>query len=248
VSHHLRGHPERALPLLEEAARRGAVVSPVIQTIALSQLALIASEDDDWVSASRQIGQARDQVQRCGLSDYGSILMVYATSALIRSREGRVMLAEEDVADTHRLLLLLKSFPPWYEAQARAVLARAFARLDDVAGGRAVLREASGFLDRTADAIVLRDWMKEARRSLEAASFEGRRQEWSLTAAELRTLQYLPSHLSFREIGERVYVSPNTVKTQAQAVYRKLDASSRAEAVEKARSAGLLGEDPLSDA
>ena len=51
-----------------------------------------------------------------------------------------------------------------------------------------------------------------------------------------------------REIGERIHLSPNTVKTQAQAVYRKLDASSRAEAVEKARDAGLLGEDPRRDA
>jgi LuxR family maltose regulon positive regulatory protein len=61
----------------------------------------------------------------------------------------------------------------------------------------------------------------------------------------VRTLQYLPSHLAFREIGERIHLSPNTVKTQAQAIYRKLGASSRAEAVEKARSAGLLGDDPL---
>ena len=61
----------------------------------------------------------------------------------------------------------------------------------------------------------------------------------------MRTLQYLPSYLSFREIGERIHVSPNTVKTQAQAVYRKLDASSRAEAVVRARDAGLLGEDPV---
>jgi LuxR family maltose regulon positive regulatory protein len=42
-------------------------------------------------------------------------------------------------------------------------------------------------------------------------------------------------------------VSPNTVKTQARAVYRKLDASSRAEAVEKASRAGLLGDDPVRD-
>ncbi|HXF00789.1 MAG TPA: LuxR C-terminal-related transcriptional regulator [Solirubrobacterales bacterium] len=61
----------------------------------------------------------------------------------------------------------------------------------------------------------------------------------------LRIRAYLPSHLSFREIGERIHVSPNTVKTQAQAVYRKLDASSRAEAVVRARDAGLLGKDPF---
>jgi LuxR family maltose regulon positive regulatory protein len=41
-------------------------------------------------------------------------------------------------------------------------------------------------------------------------------------------------------MGSRLYVSPNTVKTQAQAVYRKLDASSRSEAVVRARDLGLL--------
>jgi LuxR family transcriptional regulator, maltose regulon positive regulatory protein len=60
----------------------------------------------------------------------------------------------------------------------------------------------------------------------------------------IETLHFLPSHLSFREIAERSFVSPNTVKTQAQAIYRKLDASSRAEAVDQAREAGLLPDEP----
>ena len=41
-------------------------------------------------------------------------------------------------------------------------------------------------------------------------------------------------------MGSRLYVSPNTVKTQAQAVYRKLDASSRSQAVARANELGLL--------
>jgi LuxR family maltose regulon positive regulatory protein len=63
---------------------------------------------------------------------------------------------------------------------------------------------------------------------------------WGLTPAELQVLQFLPTYLSFREIAERLCVSTNTVKTHARAVYRKLDVSSRAEAVERARQAGLL--------
>jgi LuxR family maltose regulon positive regulatory protein len=62
-----------------------------------------------------------------------------------------------------------------------------------------------------------------------------------MTSAELRILQYLPTHLSFREIGELTFVSANTVKTQANAVYRKLGVSSRSEAVTRARGCGLLG-------
>ena len=62
----------------------------------------------------------------------------------------------------------------------------------------------------------------------------------SLTMAELRVLRFLPSHLSFREIAVRLHVSANTVKSQAHAIYRKLDASSRSEAVARARDVGLV--------
>jgi LuxR family maltose regulon positive regulatory protein len=61
-----------------------------------------------------------------------------------------------------------------------------------------------------------------------------------LTAAELRLLPLLTTHLSFREIAEQLYVSRNTVKTQAISVYRKLDASSRSEAIARARELGLV--------
>ena len=64
----------------------------------------------------------------------------------------------------------------------------------------------------------------------------------SLTIAELRILRFLPSHRSFREIAEQLGVSANTVKTQAHAVYRKLGAASRSEAVARAAEAGLLGQ------
>ena len=61
-----------------------------------------------------------------------------------------------------------------------------------------------------------------------------------LTTAELRVLTFLPTHFSFREIAGRLYVSANTVKTQAHAVYRKLNAASRSEAVARAGELGLL--------
>jgi LuxR family maltose regulon positive regulatory protein len=53
----------------------------------------------------------------------------------------------------------------------------------------------------------------------------------------------LPTHLSFREIGERLYVSRHTVKTQAISIYRKLDVSSRSEAIARMHEVGLLTRD-----
>jgi LuxR family transcriptional regulator, maltose regulon positive regulatory protein len=61
----------------------------------------------------------------------------------------------------------------------------------------------------------------------------------SLTAAEMRLLPLLSTHLSFREMGERLFVSSHTVKTQAYSVYRKLGASSRSEAVARVHELGL---------
>jgi LuxR family transcriptional regulator, maltose regulon positive regulatory protein len=61
-----------------------------------------------------------------------------------------------------------------------------------------------------------------------------------LTEREQRILRYLPTMLSNAEIGAEVFVSLNTVKTHLRSIYRKLDASGRADAVERARRLGLL--------
>lgn len=61
-----------------------------------------------------------------------------------------------------------------------------------------------------------------------------------LTAAELRVLALLPTHLSLQEIADRLIISRNTAKTHAVAIYRKLGVSSRGGAVDAARRCGLL--------
>ena len=62
----------------------------------------------------------------------------------------------------------------------------------------------------------------------------------SLTGAELRLLPYLATHLTFPEIASRLFISRNTVKTEAVSIYRKLGASSRSQAIERAVEVGLL--------
>ena len=61
-----------------------------------------------------------------------------------------------------------------------------------------------------------------------------------LTERELAVLRLLPTKLSTREIARELYVSPNTVRSHVQAIYRKLQVNSRAEAVTQARQLGLL--------
>ena len=62
----------------------------------------------------------------------------------------------------------------------------------------------------------------------------------ALTERETDVLRLLQGTLTVREIASMLYLSTNTVKTHAQAVYRKLGVHSRTEAVEAARRQQLL--------
>jgi len=62
----------------------------------------------------------------------------------------------------------------------------------------------------------------------------------SLTAAELRLLPMLATYLSGPEIAAELFLSPHTVKSHQMSLYRKLRASSRSQAVARARELGLL--------
>jgi LuxR family maltose regulon positive regulatory protein len=61
-----------------------------------------------------------------------------------------------------------------------------------------------------------------------------------LTERERAVLDLLPSQRSFGEIATELTVSHSTVKTHARAIYGKLGANSRREAVDRARARGLL--------
>jgi LuxR family transcriptional regulator, maltose regulon positive regulatory protein len=237
VGLHLRGLREPAQRRLMEGARRGSVSAPTIQVLALAQLALLAIEGGDWPLAESLAAQARAQVNRSGLIEYPMVALAMAVSALVESRFGRVDKAVADMRIGMDLLGQLDEFAPWYEVEARIALARCAARLGDAPVAVAFLDEAKRLLKRTPDALVLGAWIEESDRAVEALSVS---EVSGLSPAELRVLQFLPGHLSYPQISAETFVSPNTVKTQAQSIYRKLGASSRRQAVELAQEAGLL--------
>jgi LuxR family transcriptional regulator, maltose regulon positive regulatory protein len=239
VSHHLAGRHGDARASLEQGARGGGATAPSMQALCLAQLALLVSEHDEWDEAAVLIGRARAQVNASSLVDYPTLALVFAVSGLVRSNRAMPEEARADLLLARRLMGRLVNFMPWYEAETRIVLARAALQLHDVASARALLAEAGVHLRDAPDAVTLWWWLEETRTRLEAATlFAG--ENCGLTNAELRVLELLPTHLSVPAIAARLYVSPNTVKTHVRAVYRKLHASSRAEAVARASAAGLL--------
>ena len=62
----------------------------------------------------------------------------------------------------------------------------------------------------------------------------------ALTPREHAVLEALARGLSLEEVGRELFVSRNTVKSQATSLYRKLQVSGRADAVRKANRVGLL--------
>jgi LuxR family maltose regulon positive regulatory protein len=54
-------------------------------------------------------------------------------------------------------------------------------------------------------------------------------------------LRLLASDLSARQIAGELYLSPNTIRSHTRAIHRKLGVGSRADAVARAVTLGILG-------
>jgi LuxR family maltose regulon positive regulatory protein len=242
VADHLAGRRDEAEHELEDALRQSVVTAPVVAALSAAQLAIIALDRDDWETASEMADQSGRIVAEHGLGDYPIAALTFAASAAARAHQGRVDEAKQDLLHCTHLLTLLRDFIPWYEVETRVLLARAALQLADIVRARTLLAEASRFARRTRDVAIFREWFDAAWGRIDEQVEISLVGPSSLTTAELRILRFLPTHLSFREIAKRLHVSSNTVKSQAHAVYRKLDASSRSEAVARATEAGLLGQ------
>lgn len=240
VAYELSGERAQAREWLEEAVRCSAVATPMGEALCLAELALLTAEEGDLEQGIELIEGACAHVERHGLAANPAAALAFAVSADLRSRYQYMDEAKRDLRRATELLAGLGDFIAWYEIQTRVALARAVLRLADTRTARALLAESSRLARRMPDAPILRQWLDEAWGLVDSVASNALVGPSALTMAELRILRFLPTHLSLREIGDRLHVSTNTVKTQAHAVYRKLGASSRSEAVARASEIGLI--------
>jgi LuxR family transcriptional regulator, maltose regulon positive regulatory protein len=241
VAEHLAGDRNGAVRKLEQGASLAAASAPGIASLCLAQLAMLAIEQDDWETATEAADRAVRIAAPSGLVSSPISALVFAAAAATGARRGHVDAAKRDLRHATDLLVALGDFIPWYGAEARIMLARAALGLADTVKARTYLAEASKLARRTTGAVIFPHCFEQAWAQIDTLAEATLAGPSSLTIAELRILRFLPSHRSFREIAERLDVSVNTVKTQAHAIYRKLDAASRSEAVARASRAGLLG-------
>ena len=102
------------------------------------------------------------------------------------------------------------------------------------------MREIDELLNRRPGLGTLADEADEMRDRLAKARGSSLPEASALTGAELRLLPMLCTHLSYREIGAELFLSPHTIKSQALSLYRKLGAASRSQAVARARELSLV--------
>lgn len=239
-SHLWEGDGDRADSLLAEAAATGER-SPGLPaaTLALAGRGLIAISRGDWNTAGKLVARSQEIIDEHGLHRYLTSGLTYAVATRCAVRSGDIEGARRRLAQAAAIRPLLTAATPGISVQTLLETARAHSELSDVAGTRLVLRDASDILAKRPHLGVLPGQCSEIKNRLNtmATSAVGTS---ALTPAELRILPWLATYLSFAEIGERLRVSRHTVKTQAIAIYRKLDASSRSEAVRRATDVGLL--------
>jgi LuxR family transcriptional regulator, maltose regulon positive regulatory protein len=102
------------------------------------------------------------------------------------------------------------------------------------------MREIDDLLRRRPSMGTLAGQASELRAQLSTHRESGAPGASALTAAELRLLPLLSTHLSLPEIGQELFLSRNTIKTEANSIYRKLGVSTRSQAVTRSRELGLL--------
>ena len=235
------GDLERAKEILEQAAASapgsGAVYTGLI---AHSELALLALERRDPERAEFELAQAREFLENQPLEDYVPAAIYLAASARLALAHGQAASARKFLVGAMRMRGYLSRAIPWFAVRTLLELARAHLSLADVDGARTLIREADDVIQYRPGLGTLTQEARELRTQLTNVTSVGVGWASTLTAAELRLLPLLTTHLSFREIAERLFVSRNTVKSQAISVYRKLNASSRSEAIERAVELGLV--------
>jgi LuxR family maltose regulon positive regulatory protein len=214
--------------------------APDTLALAKCERSLLAMVRNDWNQAEVLADQARTVLRQAGFEESYLTPVVCAAHARAAMHRGDVPAARRELIGAQRLRPLLTYALPHLAVQARIELARVHLALADPAGARTLVREIDELLRRRPGLGILDDQARALRDRLAKERGSVMPSASALTAAELRLLPLLATHLSFPQIGEELFVSRNTIKSQAVSIYRKLGVAARSPAVTRARELGLL--------
>jgi LuxR family transcriptional regulator, maltose regulon positive regulatory protein len=207
---------------------------------ALSERALVAMARNEWRRAEGLADRALGTLRQAGIEDSYATTLVHAAAARVTLHQGDIQAARQHLTSTQRTRSLLTHALPHLAVQARIELIRVHLALGDVAGARTLMQEVNKLLGRRPGLGDLIGQAQALRDRLANESGSSAPEASSLTAAELRLLPMLCTHLSFAEIAAEMFLSRHTISSQAMSIYRKLGVGSRGQAVTRSRELGLL--------
>jgi LuxR family transcriptional regulator, maltose regulon positive regulatory protein len=201
---------------------------------------LVAIARSEWDRAEVLAEQARTALRHGHIEDSYCAALARAAQARIALHRGDIQAARQHLVSAQRVRPLLTYAMPHEAVLVRIELTRVHLALADLPGARTLMAEIDELLQRRPGLGTLVDEAQALRARLAAERVSASPGASALTAAELRLLPLLSTHLSLPEVAKEMFLSPHTVRSQAYSIYRKLDASSRSQAVARSRALGLL--------
>ena len=238
----LVGDVDRALSVFEETSTVATSLGNTDTVVdSEAELALFAMDRGQWAEAAAHLDLALATVDGYRMDDYPTSVLAFAAAARFALHRGDVKETERQLTRAMRARPTCSVVIPWLAVRVRLQLARVYAAIADQNTARHLLREIDDIMLHGPALGVLDDEVSSLRQLLTSEAPAAATGASPLSPAELRLLPYLQTHLTFREIGERLFVSRNTISSEVGSIYRKLGVSSRSDAVHQAVAVGLLG-------
>jgi LuxR family maltose regulon positive regulatory protein len=236
----LMGDVEGGRTLLLEAL--GDLEVPHLRALAFANLALADIADGEWERAEVLVDQGCAIADANELGHLPMLMLLSAVAAWVHARAGLVDQARGYATEALDQLATLNATPGFANRLHILVptcVAEANLWLGNLDEARVLHRKAMDARVLEPHAVLVLQLVDRLGAQLEDVA-KSRLIGEAPTVAERRVLELLPTHAPLQEIAESLFVSRNTVKSHTLSIYRKLDVSSRSDAVAKARALGLL--------
>jgi LuxR family transcriptional regulator, maltose regulon positive regulatory protein len=240
-AHLLIGDVDQAAVLFAESSTLAAAMSNTDNFVdSESELALLAMDRGRWAAAAEHVEGALQAIEKHRMQDYAASLLAFAAAARLALHRGDSTEADRQLAQAMRARPTCTFVLPYLAVRLRLQLAKIYRANGDATTAHHLLNEIDDVLSHRPDLGALIDEVDEFRQILTSSAPAGATGA-PLSPAELRLLPYLQTHLTIREIGDRLFVSRNTANSEIRSIYRKLGVFSRSDAVQRAMAVGLLG-------
>jgi ATP/maltotriose-dependent transcriptional regulator MalT len=193
-----------------------------------AELALLAMDGGRWPEAAGHVELALAAIDEYRMHDYITSVLAFAVAARLAVHRGDLTEADRQLTQAMRARPTCTFVLPWLAVRARLQLAKVYWATGDQSTARTLLREIDDVLLNRSALGALIEEVSEFRRIVTSSTHMGATGGSPLSPAELRLLPYLQTHLTFGEIGERLFISRNTVSTEVASIYRKLNVSPHA--------------------